>query len=400
MAFWTRTGLHVAWAVATGWLAGCGAPAEAAAPRGPIPPHTAQPRNAEPPARDATQRGASEIAIERGAVVLGSRAGSPLRNPSFEADLVAVELPPFSIDALPFPNEPGKPARTALGRDQAAALCQSAGKRLCTELEWERACKGPAGSTFATGESLELSRCKAQPSSCRSSEGVLGLGIALREWTASDAAGGLGHPLRTAVVRGATLEAENAAHRCAARSGVTPDSHGDDLGFRCCRGSTPSLAYPVEPERAFVRPLGLDAKRARAALEQIPQLRALAASFTPFTDADVDAALRRGGASRTGIAVWQFQSPSVAWSPLPGEELHILTGRTDRGALLAVLHAAADGRLTHAASTVITEPDTTLAIGGSSEHPRQLIFTTCYGCPGEGGTIRFGDDARVELGYR
>jgi hypothetical protein len=362
-------------------VGGCGTPAEAATRRAPE--SAVKPEPSSPPGAAANP---SEIAIPRGLVELGSRPGTARRDGGLEADLVSVERPAVHIDALPFPNEPGAPARTAVGRAEAIASCQSTGKRLCTELEWERACKGPHGASFLTGETLELQRCKTHPSSCRSPEGVLGLGIALEEWTSSDAQAGLGSPLRTAVVRGATLDAEASAHRCAARSGASPDSRSPTRGFRCCRGAAPATTYPVEPERPFARPLGLDTERARAALRQIPQLESLAASFTPFSDADADAALRRGGASRSAITVWQFQTSTFAWSPASGEELHVLSGRSDRGALLAVLHAGSDGRLTHAASTIVDEPDATIAVGGSAEHPLQLIFTTCHGCPGEGGT--------------
>lgn len=389
-------------ALAVAW-SGCGpsTPAAAASAAADARARSTPPPSAEQPVAQAGAPGdGTTIPIAAGSVVLGSRPGTPMREPSGEADLVPVELAAFAIDALPFPNQPGKPARTAVSRDEASALCEARGKRLCSELEWERACKGPAGNTFATGDALDLARCKARPTSCRSSEGVLGLGIALREWTRSDAPSGLGHPLRTAVVRGATLDAGTHAHRCAARGGLTPDSRADDLGFRCCSGPAQSATYPAEPERPLTRPLGLDERGARAELSKVPELAALAPSFTLFDEAAADAALRRGGASRGGIAVWQFLPAAVAWSPTAGEELHVLSGRTAEGALLAVLHAHADGRLTHAASTVIDEADATLAVGGSAEHPRQLIFTTCYGCPGEGGTIRFGDDARVELGYR
>jgi hypothetical protein len=392
-------------ALTAAW-SGCApsSPAAAAVPAAPnVGKSATRPAGAAASAPLAMLTDGSELAIAAGSVVLGSRPGTPLRDPSTEADLVSVELPAFAIDALPYPNEAGQPARTAVSRDEANALCEARGKRLCSELEWERACKGPADSTFTTGDKLDLARCKAQPSTCRSSEGVLGLGIALREWTGSDAPAGLGNPSRTAVARGATLAMEAPAHRCAARNGLTADSRADDLGLRCCRGSaqtTNKATYPVEPERPFTRPLAFDQRAARAELEKVPELAAYAPSFTLFDDAAADAALRRGGASRSGISLWQFQPSAVAWSPMPGEELHVLSGRTAQGALLAVIHAHADGRLSHAASTVIAEPEATIAVGGSAEHARQLIFTTCYGCPGEGGTIRFGDDARVELGYR
>src|SRR5262249_26042010 len=35
---------------------------------------------------------------------------------------------------------------------QASAACAAAGKRLCTDAEWLRACRGPAGTTYPYGD--------------------------------------------------------------------------------------------------------------------------------------------------------------------------------------------------------------------------------------------------------
>ena len=42
---------------------------------------------------------------------------------------------------------------------QAAAACQGAGKRLCTDAEWLRACKGPTGTTYPYGPSRQPGTC-------------------------------------------------------------------------------------------------------------------------------------------------------------------------------------------------------------------------------------------------
>ena len=84
----------------------------------------------------------------------------------------------------------------------------------------------------------------------------------------------------------------------------------------------------------------------------------------------------------------------------PAPHRTVATGRTSEGALLAVLYPLPQGRFAHASSTLIAEPEATLAVGASAQYPAQLNWTTCYACAGEGGTIRLRDDARVELGYR
>jgi hypothetical protein len=42
---------------------------------------------------------------------------------------------------------------------QAAAACAAAGKRLCSDAEWLRACRGPAGSTYPYGDNREPGTC-------------------------------------------------------------------------------------------------------------------------------------------------------------------------------------------------------------------------------------------------
>jgi hypothetical protein len=48
---------------------------------------------------------------------------------------------------------------TAVSWEQATAGCAAAGKRLCTKMEWMKACKGPSGSTFPYGDEYNPLAC-------------------------------------------------------------------------------------------------------------------------------------------------------------------------------------------------------------------------------------------------
>src|SRR5262249_42085591 len=152
----------------------------------------------------------------------------------------------YSIDRYLYPNDPAKPPLTGVARGRAAELCQQVGGRLCTELEWERACKGPEGTTFAGGNAWEK-ECTRTPGKCASGFGVLGMGAALREWTSSEVAPAEGAQNRASAVRGARGDAAAPDHRCAHRAAVDPTATGDDLGFRCCYGppNAASIAAPA-----------------------------------------------------------------------------------------------------------------------------------------------------------
>jgi len=151
---------------------------------------------------------------------------------------------------------------------------------------------------------------------------------------------------------------------------------------------------------AAVRPLTLELAVLRSALATVPALAPFAPAFVPFSESDVNAALRRGGRSRDGITVWTFVAGALAWSPSPGRELWVLSGRSGERALLVVLEPKPGGGFKHAGTTMLAESDTTIAVGSSQQYPDQLLWTSCYGCAGEGGTIRSGEDGRIDFDYR
>jgi len=157
---------------------------------------------------------------------------------------------------------------------------------------------------------------------------------------------------------------------------------------------TAAAADPV------ARPLGLDATTLQRAIAAIPRFAELANGFTLQSAADADAALRRGSRHRGHVDPWTIMPASFAWSPAPDTELWVLNGRSGGHAMLAVLRALPDGRVEHAASLIIDEPDSSLAVGAAAAYPKQLVWSTCYGCPGEGGAVVFGDDGKVEITYR
>ncbi|MFW5739318.1 MAG: hypothetical protein ACOC1F_03010, partial [Myxococcota bacterium] len=64
-----------------------------------------------------------KIEIPGGAFVSGSTPGDRGRDPGLEPALEKVELGPFSIDRLPYPNDPDAPLKTDVTRKEAERLC-------------------------------------------------------------------------------------------------------------------------------------------------------------------------------------------------------------------------------------------------------------------------------------
>ncbi len=148
----------------------------------------------------------------------------------------------FEIDKFPYPNSPGQPAKLGVTWQRAQELCEARGKRLCTELEWERACKGPKSATYMWGPGFKKAHCDGrtdhltdQRPECKTAFDVMDMmGLSL-EWTASDWE--RGSPNGQKVVRGARAEKVSwLSARCAHSRQRDPNKSHDNVGFRCCKG--------------------------------------------------------------------------------------------------------------------------------------------------------------------
>ncbi len=338
---------------------------------------------------------AERVEIPTGAFEAGTLPGTPGRHPELEQLLTTVELGPFSIDRMPFPNDPKLAPTTNVSRAEAAARCSGRGARLCTELEWERACKGPHSEMYSTGARFELT-CATSVTECASGFDVLGLGTTLREWTASDAISSTGGMSKGAVVRGAATNALVTEHRCAKRELIKDTERAVDLGFRCCHGP-PNAARVEEPElkAVFERPV-FDSSKMATLLASNPKTQPLAKDWTFFREPDAaDTVVSRGPGDRQGL---RFTVAPLMWSPVAGTRFLLIAGRSgkDTSAILA-FHVIRDGDYRLAASFVMkNEPGPVALAYHESIRPR-LFFSTCWKCPGETGRLLYRDPDSVAI---
>jgi hypothetical protein len=154
----------------------------------------------------------------------------------------------FYIDQLPYPNEPGAIPTTNVTRDEAEQLCASKGKRLCTELEWERACKGPENLSYEYGDAYRSASCGTGVSSeeaarrpsgehaaCKSAFGVSDMHGGVWEWTDSPW-GRASKDKGLGVLRGGNAVAGELVGRCANAIGRPAGKRSPTMGLRCCAG--------------------------------------------------------------------------------------------------------------------------------------------------------------------
>lgn len=343
-----------------------------------------------------------KVEIPAGKLVAGSVPGDRGRDPATEPAQLEVELGAFSIDKLPYPNDPGKLPLRGVTRDEAAKRCAEREGRLCTELEWERACKGPEGTRYAGGTRWDEA-CGTSPETCASGFGVLGLGGAQREWTASDVA-----PIKNlikggAAVRGAAASAADVDHRCAHRSVVAPDSKADDLGFRCCYGKTNEATIPSPDWEDTIKRVDLPTDELAELFASNDKLSRLAKDLVYFNEAAAsDTVMRRGRAKGTDAGdvpenTYLTTSP-VVWNPVPGEHILLVTGRSgEKTSFIVAFHQLPGGRHRVGAAMIMEDEVGPVVLVYNPFVRRKLHWTTCWECYGATGNVTYREENRVVI---
>ncbi|HZS40489.1 MAG TPA: SUMF1/EgtB/PvdO family nonheme iron enzyme [Polyangia bacterium] len=159
----------------------------------------------------------------------------PLEGPCPLGAALVAGRAPFCIDLYEYPGGKTIP-RTEVRFDEAARLCGLRGERLCSDVEWERACRGKNGASYPYGQSFDATRCNTKGgggeiapagtfASCRSASGAYDMSGNVAEWVSSR-----GAPAQ----KGGSAETGNPQARCSnvVRSPL-PDG-APFVGFRCC----------------------------------------------------------------------------------------------------------------------------------------------------------------------
>jgi hypothetical protein len=339
----------------------------------------------------------ARVEIPAGKLVAGSTPGDRGRDPTLEPVLLDVDLGAFSIDRYAYPDDPRKPALTGVTRARGGELCQQAGGRLCTELEWERACKGPEGTLFAGASSWD-STCTRTPDTCASGFGVLGMGAAVREWTASDVAPIENVQVKAAAVRGARGDAVAWDHRCAHRAAVDAAASGEDLGFRCCYGAPNAASLPSPPWQQTFRKAELTPAQAAEMFATMPQLKELGHEISYFKEPDdVNLVLSRGDAGAGNVPNTSFTTSPILWSPVPGEEILVVTGKAQKSSFVVAFYQMPGDRYRIGSSFILQDEKGPIVLGYNSYVRKRLTWALCWDCRGESGFVSYREDNRVVI---
>lgn len=183
------------------------------------------------------------VLIPGGAFTMGAPSNDPDRNPG-EKYNESTNVSSFCIDRYEYPNKKGAKPANGISWAQAKSTCESAGKRLCSETEWEKACKGPKNLKFPYGASFDAGVCNTEDgagndrkanasgafAACKSGYGVYDMSGNVWEWTDSK----LQSNLDDRVLRGGSFTRPDYHDRCANRYNSLPSVKDDEFGFRCC----------------------------------------------------------------------------------------------------------------------------------------------------------------------
>jgi serine/threonine protein kinase len=196
-------------------------------------------RKAPTPAGSKCPRGMAYV--RKGAF----RMGSPMSDESrsfIELANVWRRTKAYCVDRYEYPGR-GRYPKRGVSWYQAKTLCEKQGKRLCTEKEWERACKGGRNTRYPYGNKFNANTCNTQRKDgssrsvtssgrfryCRSGYGVYDMSGNVAEWTSSRF-----RRKSWRIYRGGSSKRPDWAVRCATRSNSPPGRRKSTLGFRCC----------------------------------------------------------------------------------------------------------------------------------------------------------------------
>ena len=144
------------------------------------------------------------------------------------------------VDAYEYPNQPDATPKDMVSQEEAARICSSEGKHLCTIEEWQAACRGKDGFKYSYGNSYKQSKCNTntkaakrsgRKTQCRSWWGMYDMNGNLWEWTSTTSKQ---HPDKFLVAGGAWNT--NNESRCSeSKFSFYPQNQYPSVGFRCCK---------------------------------------------------------------------------------------------------------------------------------------------------------------------
>jgi serine/threonine protein kinase/formylglycine-generating enzyme required for sulfatase activity len=173
--------------------------------------------------------------VAGGTFKMGTAADDPMMGFD-ERKLSPVDVAAFCVDLFEFPNKRGVSPTVNVAHSDAKRLCEGKGKRLCTEEEWEKACKGQGNARWPFGNTFDPTVCNTEDDSGEKRSLVPSgrFGKCRSGYAAADMAGNAAEWTSEKLVKGGSFASSDYAVRCSARRAGASISKSPEIGFRCC----------------------------------------------------------------------------------------------------------------------------------------------------------------------
>ncbi|APR99552.1 hypothetical protein [Pajaroellobacter abortibovis] len=361
--------------------------------------------DAPPPSKDTLPppRAGQRIVVSANPHVwLGAMPGEDGWNPAQDALPQLVSLSDYEIDALPYPNDPALPFSTRVSKQEAEQLCAERRARLCTEAEWENACRGPGDQSYISGAFWDPN-CTRTPFACASGYGVYAMGV-IQEWkTALEGEKGSGvgpREVEKLAQRGegsfndeeGKVKLPFSMHRCAAH--WTHDTNRG-AGFRCCRGKPNEVVMKWPVLHPPFRRLKMEKSAVAAILKSFPEVASFATDVRFFEASDVRSILATRPRDTVVPAGLVFTADPLLWNPELGVDVLIIVGKSKAGAFIVALYVLGEEHYKLASSFLFRNDMTPVVLAYYPKRRRNLRWVSaCWGCWGESGNVRLGEGHR------
>lgn len=144
------------------------------------------------------------------------------------------------VDAYEYPNQADEVPKDMVSQEEAANLCEQAGKHLCSLEEWQAACRGKDNTRYSYGDSYKQNKCNTNTKAakrsgrkdqCRSWFGMYDMNGNLWEWTSTVSKQHSGKFL----VAGGAWNTNNESKCTDNKFSFYPQNQYPSVGFRCCK---------------------------------------------------------------------------------------------------------------------------------------------------------------------
>ncbi len=145
----------------------------------------------------------------------------------------------YCIDKYEHPNRESEFPTVGLSWYDANEKCLEAGKRLCYEEEWERACRGEFNFIYPYSNSYDKQICVTKEDdiqksgvfpNCHGETGIYDMSGNVGEWTGS----AWDENIQNKTIRGGAWSSGKENSRCTLRYSNKPATTSKTIGFRCC----------------------------------------------------------------------------------------------------------------------------------------------------------------------